>query len=62
MTSPPRLAISFCGGCNPQIDREGLAAALERRCVTSEQPEAWVIIKGCPAACGSIPAGVPPER
>lgn len=63
---PLYLAISFCGGCNPQIDREALADTLERRCgaedtAGAEGREAWVIINGCPAACGSLPAGVPPE-
>lgn len=55
-----RVAVKFCGGCNPRFDR-GAAAEL----LTKKLPElsfrpardgghdASIVICGCPAACAS---------
>jgi len=53
----PRLAIKFCGGCNPLLEREELAAKV-RRGLSASQWVSWeedsdlvLIINGCPTAC-----------
>ena len=53
----PRLAVKFCGGCNPVLEREDLARKVREGLPASE----WVsweegsdlvlIINGCPTAC-----------
>ncbi|HXZ36092.1 MAG TPA: hypothetical protein VEL68_08745 [Thermodesulfobacteriota bacterium] len=52
-----RLAIKFCGGCNPLLEREELAAKV-RRGLSASQWVSWeedsdlvLIINGCPTAC-----------
>lgn len=46
------LTVVFCGGCNPQIDRTAVAAALP-----ADDPDiragAVVRLSGCPRACAS---------
>ena len=54
----PRLAIKFCGGCNPMIDRGTLAQTI-RESFTGrvhwvsyeERPDLVLIINGCLTAC-----------
>jgi len=62
-TSPsPRLAIKFCGGCNPVIDR-GLVAQKVREELSGgaswvsaeEEPDFLLIINGCRTACADTP-------
>jgi hypothetical protein len=53
----PRLAIKFCGGCNPVFERgevakrirEGLSAA--QSVSWEEESDLVLIINGCPTAC-----------
>jgi hypothetical protein len=54
----PRLAIKFCGGCNPIIERVLLAQTIREGCtgmvhwVTGEEkPDLVLIINGCLIAC-----------
>jgi hypothetical protein len=56
--SIPRLAIKFCGGCNPLIERSFLAETIRKElagevCWVSweETPDLVLIINGCLAAC-----------
>jgi hypothetical protein len=56
--SLPRLAIKFCGGCNPVIERGQLARIIRRdlakgvRWVSAEEEvDLLLIISGCPTAC-----------
>lgn len=60
--SSPRLAIRFCGGCNPCLEREALAQMLrqgltaEIQWVTNEEgADLLLIINGCPTACADRP-------
>jgi hypothetical protein len=56
---PPRLALKFCGGCNPEIDR-GLVARRIREELGGrvswlpgdEEADFILIINGCRTACG----------
>jgi len=57
------LWVKYCGGCNPQIDREGLVAFLEKELgekifplqqESDEQPrkdKIILFINGCPVGC-----------
>jgi hypothetical protein len=54
---PPRLAIKFCGGCNPLFERGELARKV-RQGLSASQWVSWeeesdlvLIINGCPTAC-----------
>jgi len=53
----PRLAVKFCGGCNPLFDRERVVRKLREgisgiRWVSWEQdPDLTLILNGCPTAC-----------
>ena len=54
---PPRLAIKFCGGCNPLLERGELAEKV-RQGLSASQWVSWeeesdlvLIINGCPTAC-----------
>ncbi len=54
---PPRLAIKFCGGCNPLFERGELALKV-RQGLSASQWVSWeeesdlvLIINGCPTAC-----------
>lgn len=60
--SLPRLAVKFCGGCNPAFDRESVAGRIreelseEARWVSADaEAELLLIINGCPAACADTP-------
>ena len=60
--SPPHLAIKFCGGCNPVIDRGPLArnirddlSGLVRWVPAEEEADLLLIICGCPTACADRP-------
>jgi hypothetical protein len=60
--SPPRLAIKFCGGCNPVIDRGQLAgdirenlSGLVRWVPAEEETDLLLIICGCLTACADRP-------
>jgi hypothetical protein len=53
----PRLAIKFCGGCNPLLERGQLAEKV-RQGLSAPQWVSWeeesdlvLIINGCPTAC-----------
>ncbi len=53
----PRLAIKFCGGCNPLLEREELAQKV-RQGLSASQWVSWeeesdlvLIINGCLTAC-----------
>ncbi len=53
----PRLAIKFCGGCNPLLERGQLAQKV-RQGLSASQWVSWeeesdlvLIINGCPTAC-----------
>jgi hypothetical protein len=53
----PRLAIKFCGGCNPLLERGKLAIKV-RQGLSDSQWVSWeeetdlvLIINGCPTAC-----------
>jgi hypothetical protein len=53
----PRLAIKFCGGCNPLLERGQLAQKV-RQGLSAPQWVSWeeesdlvLIINGCPTAC-----------
>ncbi len=48
------LKVVYCGGCNPQIDREALAAALHADPAFGEDDtELTVHLSGCGRACAS---------
>ena len=53
----PRLAIKFCGGCNPVFERGGLAQKVREGIAAvqwvswEEEPDLVLIINGCPTAC-----------
>jgi hypothetical protein len=48
---PRAVKIVYCGGCNPQIDRAAVAAALP---AGEDAPgEVTVHVSGCPRACAS---------
>jgi hypothetical protein len=54
---PPRLAIKFCGGCNPLFER-GEVAQKVRQGLSASRWASWeegsdlvLIINGCPTAC-----------
>jgi hypothetical protein len=53
----PRLAIKFCGGCNPVIERGEVARKIREelagaRWVSWEgESDLVVVINGCPTAC-----------
>ncbi|WP_319521754.1 hypothetical protein [uncultured Desulfosarcina sp.] len=56
-----RVAIRYCGGCNPDYDRTGLVAeikqTLDYRCTFDDNvgPADWILmINGCPTACASM--------
>ena len=61
-----RVSITFCGGCNPRIDRSELAERLKKQLerlgmnVTCNNASAdfVVYLSGCPVSCASrkIPA------
>ncbi len=49
-----RLRVHYCGGCNPQIDRAALVAALrEDPAVGGGKHEVTVHVSGCARACAS---------
>ena len=56
-TFTPRLAIKFCGGCNPVLERGEVARKIreelaEARWVSWEgESDLVVVINGCPTAC-----------
>ena len=53
----PRLAIKFCGGCNPHLERGELAHKVRQGVSPSqwvsreEESDLVLIINGCPTAC-----------
>jgi hypothetical protein len=54
----PRLAVKFCGGCNPIIERVFLAQTIREGCTGmvhwvsgEEEPDLVLIINGCLTAC-----------
>jgi len=56
-----RIDIRYCGGCNPDYDRTGVAAEIERalndHCTfdDGDGPVDWILmIHGCPTACASM--------
>jgi hypothetical protein len=58
----PRLAIKFCGGCNPVIERGQLARIIRRDLAegvrwasAEEEVDLLLIINGCLTACADRP-------
>ena len=57
-----RIAIKYCGGCNPEFDRvEAMAGMLERLAKTvevvpldDERADMLVAVEGCPTACADL--------
>ncbi len=55
--STPRLAIKFCGGCNPVIERGEVARKIREELAGArwvsweEESDLLVVINGCPTAC-----------
>ena len=57
-----RIAIKYCGGCNPEFDRvQAVTRMLERRVKTVEvvpleddRADMLVVIEGCPTACADL--------
>lgn len=54
----PRIAMKFCGGCNPEIDRGALALGVREELAGrvlwvpgDEEAELLLIINGCRTAC-----------
>jgi len=54
------IGIKYCGGCNPHIDRTGLAREIEKllppeySLITNLSSNPWdigILICGCPTAC-----------
>jgi hypothetical protein len=68
MQAPFKLAVKFCGNCNPQISGGEILKEIKERAVSIvpasefvswESPEAdvLVIISGCPVDCAARPQG-----
>ncbi len=59
--SAPRLAIKFCGGCNPSFERTAVAQILRRDLrnvswvLPEEEADLLVIINGCLGSCAERP-------
>jgi len=58
----PRMAIKFCGGCNPMIERGVLAETIRQALIGralwvtwEEKPDFVLIINGCLTACADRP-------
>jgi hypothetical protein len=58
------IGLKYCGGCNPLIDRTGLAKEIEKllhpdlRLVTDMTSAPWeigILLCGCPIACADRP-------
>ncbi|MEK6193181.1 MAG: hypothetical protein N2F24_02980 [Deltaproteobacteria bacterium] len=57
-----KIAIKYCGGCNPEFDRmKAMAGMLERLAKTvevvpldDERAEILVAVEGCPTACADL--------
>jgi hypothetical protein len=47
-----RVAVVYCGGCNPHIDRAAVAAGLPVD-DPDVRPGTTVLLSGCPRACAS---------
>ena len=60
-----KVSIKFCGGCNPRIDRVGVAAEIKNHFASdrvevvynSLEADIIVYISGCPSSCASRKAG-----
>ncbi len=58
---PPRLAIKFCGGCNPVFERRDVAQILRRDLSNvswvppEEDAELLIVINGCLRGCAERP-------
>ncbi len=58
----PRLAIKYCGGCNPEVERGEIARILRQALgseiswsLPEEQTELLLLIQGCATACANRP-------
>lgn len=60
-----RVAVAYCGGCNPRYDRVGLVRRLADRFAQTavftpleetERRDAVAVVCGCPSACAPAPA------
>ena len=57
-----RIAIKYCGGCNPEFDRvkamvgmlERLARTVEVVPLDDERADMLVAVEGCPTACADL--------
>lgn len=58
---PPRLAVKFCGGCNPSFERTAVAQILRRDLpevswvLPEEEADLLIIINGCLGSCAERP-------
>jgi hypothetical protein len=59
--SVPRLAVKFCGGCNPSFERIAVAQILHRALpevcwvLPEEEADLLIIINGCLGSCAERP-------
>lgn len=59
--SPPRLAIKFCGGCNPSYERGEVARIVKgslphvKWVSVDEEIDLIIIINGCNSSCAQRP-------
>jgi hypothetical protein len=60
--APPRLAMKFCGGCNPTIERSAVARAIREDLPLTiqwvsadEETDLLIILNGCLSACADRP-------
>jgi len=57
----PRLAVKFCGGCNPSFERIAVAQILHRDLpdvcwvLPEEEADLLIIINGCLGSCAERP-------
>jgi hypothetical protein len=58
----PRLAIKFCGGCNPLLDRGSISKIIREKLGEEvswadweEDTDLLLILNGCPASCADRP-------
>lgn len=57
----PRLAIKFCGGCNPSYERGEISRIIRERLLNvrlvsaDEEADLLIIINGCNSSCAQRP-------
>ncbi len=60
-SAPLRVAVKYCGGCNPGYDRGALVAELQRKLkgkillvAPHEDPDRFIAVQGCSTACADL--------